>query len=159
MKNRISRDNKFTQGKISINQLKNPQKYVGKYKTDIEFLSSLENFYIKFCDENPGILGWSSEEIIIPYKHPVDGRMHRYFVDFYIRYKSKSGKIEESLIEIKPYKETLDKPYITEGMSNKSKKHAILNWNINQSKWKYAREYCKKRNMKFVILTEKELRG
>ena len=53
-------------------------------------------------DENPSVIGWSNEEIIIPYLSPVDGRWHRYFPDFYVKVKNREG-IEESLIlEVKP---------------------------------------------------------
>ena len=40
-----------------------------------------------YCDKNENVLEWSSEEIALPYKSPLDNRIHRYFPDFYIRSK------------------------------------------------------------------------
>jgi len=151
--------NNFVQGVISINQLKFPEKYCGRIKDKIVFRSSLEKCFMKYCDENPNILQWRSEEDIIFYKSPVDNRKHRYFMDFYIKFKNHRGQEKESLIEIKPYNSTLDKPYITEGMSHKSKTHAILEWTINQAKWKAADIYAKKRNMLFKKITDRDLYG
>ena len=144
---------------MSINQLKFPNKYVGKYKNNIEFMSSWEKYFINYCDMNSKIIEWSSEEVIINYKHPVDKRTHRSFPDFYIKYVDRDGKTKESIIEIKPSKEADPKgPYITEKMSDKSKKRNTLTWMVNNAKWLYAKEYCKRRNMSFVILTEKDLK-
>ena len=62
---------------------------------------------MKYCDTTPSILKWSSEEIAIPYKSPVDNRVHRYFPDFYVKVRESSGKIVHKLIEVKPSKQTV----------------------------------------------------
>ena len=59
-----------------------------------------------FCDNNPSILEWGSEEVIIPYRCPTDGRVHRYFPDFYIKVHEKSGSVTKYIIEVKPKKQT-----------------------------------------------------
>ena len=59
-----------------------------------------------YCDKNERILEWGSEEIALPYRSPVDSKIHRYFVDFYIKVKSKDGKVGKYLVEIKPEKFT-----------------------------------------------------
>jgi hypothetical protein len=51
---------------------------------------------MRYLDGNDSILRWSSEEIIIPYRSPIDGKVHRYFPDFWV--KTSQG---ETLIEIK----------------------------------------------------------
>ena len=61
---------------------------------------------MKYCDGNPSILEWGSEEIVIPYRSPLDNRIHRYFVDFYIKVKDVDGNIQKYLIEVKPKKQT-----------------------------------------------------
>ena len=61
---------------------------------------------MKYCDTTPSILRWSSEEIAIPYKSPIDNRVHRYFPDFYVKVRESSGKIVHKLIEVKPSKQT-----------------------------------------------------
>ena len=61
-----------------------------------------------YCDRNPNILEWGSEEIIIPYRSPLDGRIHRYFPDFYIKVRETGGKIQKYIIEVKPKKQCVE---------------------------------------------------
>ena len=84
---------------------KNYQKYNGD-PTNIVFRSLLERKFMVYCDTNESILKWSSEEIIIPYYSPVDKKWHRYFPDFYIKYRDVSGNIRECIIEVKPKTQT-----------------------------------------------------
>lgn len=108
-----------------------------------------------WLDSNKNVIKWSSEEIVIPYKSPIDGKYHRYFVDFYVKVINKQGKTEEFLIEVKPEK------YTKEPEVKKKKTKAYINevtqWAINKSKWKAADAYCKDRNWKFQIFSEKKL--
>ena len=60
---------------------RNSAKYRGDYR-NIIYRSSWELKFMKYCDMNPNILEWGSEEIVIPYRSPLDNRVHRYFVDF-----------------------------------------------------------------------------
>ena len=84
---------------------KNPKKYKGD-PTNIIYRSLLERRFMVYCDDTSAIIKWASEEIIIPYVNPITGRVHRYFPDFYIKYKNKKNEIVEELIEIKPHKQT-----------------------------------------------------
>ena len=45
------------------------------------------------------------EEIAIPYRSPIDNRVHRYFPDFYVKLKETTGKIKKYIIEVKPKKQ------------------------------------------------------
>jgi len=36
-----------------------------------------------YCDKNENILEWGSEEIALPYRSPIDNRVHKYYPDFY----------------------------------------------------------------------------
>ena len=83
---------------------KNRKKYKGN-SSDIVYRSLWELKFMNYCDNNKNIITWSSEEIIIPYRSPIDNRPHRYFPDFYVKYKDVRGKILEKLIEVKPAKE------------------------------------------------------
>ena len=83
----------------------NPTKYKGDH-SNIIYRSLWERKFMKLCDSNSNILEWSSEEVIIPYKSPIDGKFHRYFVDFWVKQKNTKGEIVEKLIEIKPKKYT-----------------------------------------------------
>jgi hypothetical protein len=112
-----------------------------------------------FCDENSSVLEWSSEEVVIPYISPIDGRKHRYFVDFWIKLKLADGKEEVCLIEIKPKKQT-QKPETPKSKKvSKSKMFEIRNWMINSAKWEAAKDFCENRGWKFKILTEENLFG
>ena len=61
----------------------NPLKYKGNYR-NIIYRSLWERKFMKYCDRNPNILEWGSEEFCLPYKSPLDNKVHRYFPDFYI---------------------------------------------------------------------------
>ena len=64
----------------------NPEKYKGNAK-NIIYRSMWELRFMKYCDSNPSILEWSSEEIVIPYRS-LDNKIHRYYPDFWIKYKN-----------------------------------------------------------------------
>jgi hypothetical protein len=109
---------------------------------------------MKFCDTNPKVLKWGSECFIIPYRHP-SGRMRRYFVDNFVVIKE-GDTVTKYLIEIKPSRQT--KPPTTK---YKKKEHLIyeqVQWAVNQAKWEACKAYCDKRGLKFLILTEKDLK-
>lgn len=110
---------------------------------------------MRYCDSNTNIVKWSSEEIVIPYRSPIDNRFHRYFPDFYLKYKDNTGKMIEKVVEIKPAKQ-VQEPKV---QKRKTKKYVteVVNYAKNQAKWMAAEEFCKDRKWKFQILTEKEL--
>ena len=110
---------------------------------------------MKYCDHTDSILEWGSEEIIIPYRSPIDNRVHRYYPDFYIKVREKSGKISKYIIEIKPKKQTKP-PYGKDKRTAAYKKEA-LTFAKNRAKWDAAEEFCDDRQMKFLILTEDHL--
>lgn len=138
-------------GKYSI---KNPQKYRGDPSLCI-YRSSWERKFMKYCDGNPNILSWSSEEVVVPYVSPVDGKIHRYFVDFWIEVRQNDGNIQKFLIEVKPFHQTnppKQKKRLTEAYIN-----AVQTYVVNQAKWKAASEFCDSKGWKFIVLTEKDL--
>lgn len=110
---------------------------------------------MKWCDYNPSVLEWGSETIIIPYKSPVDNKVHRYFVDFYVKVKDREGKITKYLVEIKPEKYT--KPPDIPQRKTRRFLEEVFTYGTNQAKWKAANEFCKDRGMKFLVLTEADL--
>lgn len=131
----------------------NPTKYIGD-STKILCRSLWERKFCKFLDNNPNILRWSFETLKIPYISPKDNNVHIYYPDFIIEKRTKIGLIKTSVIEIKPFKQTQEPKY------KKSKKAMImeaLTYSINTAKWDAAKEFCKKHEWEFIILTEKEL--
>ena len=69
-----------------------PEKYKGNSK-NIIYRSLWERKFMRYCDLTESIDEWQSEEFWIPYLHPVDNRVHRYFPDFLIKYKDKKGSL------------------------------------------------------------------
>jgi len=98
---------------------------------------------------------WGSEEIVIPYKSPWDGRIHRYFPDFYIKIKQHNGTTKKLIIEVKPKKQT--KPPKEPQRKTKRYLNEVKTWGVNSAKWKYATEWCKDNGMEFKIMTEDDL--
>jgi len=132
---------------------KNPSKYKGDY-TNIIYRSRWELRMMSYFDTHRDVLQWSSEEVVIPYKSPLDGRYHRYFPDFWVKSRQPDGTISESIIEVKPFKET------KEPRPNKNKLRymtEVKTYVINKRKWEAAEEFCKKNGWSFDIVTEKEL--
>lgn len=127
-----------------------PEKYTGD-PTNIIMRSSWETQFANWCDKNPSILKWSSEETIIPYRCPTDNKIHRYFVDF----KITTIKNETYLVEVKPAKQT--QPPEFPGKRTQRYLTESLTYMKNQAKWKAADEYAKDRGWKFKIITEYEL--
>ena len=82
-----------------------PEKYAGD-PTCIIMRSSWETRFAGWCDKNPAVIKWTSEETVIPYRCPTDDKIHRYFVDFQIQIRQTSGQLKTYLIEVKPEKQT-----------------------------------------------------
>lgn len=108
-----------------------------------------------WLDTHPDVLQWGSEELAIPYRSPIDNKIHRYFPDFFVRKRCPSGKVENVLIEVKPYNQTI--PPKAQTKRTKRYINEVYTWGINSSKWEAANEYCKDRNWRFVVMTEKDL--
>ena len=136
--------------------------YSGKYKvqnkskyngdpTNVVFRSMWEKYCFMWCDSNPHVKQWSSEEIVVPYYYDADKKYHRYFPDLKIVMEGKT-----ILVEIKPDKET--KP---PKKPNKSKRYIneALTYVKNMNKWKAAEQYCKDNGWEFQVWTENTLKS
>ena len=135
-------------------KVKNPKKYIGD-SSNVIYRSLWEKKFMMWCDRNTNVLEWGSEEIIIPYRSPLDNRVHRYYPDFYVRARTKDGRIAKSIIEIKPDAQT--KPPKRKSQKAWTFLTEVKTWNVNSAKWRAARQYCAHKNMQFIILTEKHL--
>ena len=132
----------------------NPEKYAGD-ASNIIMRSSWETRFANWCDKNPSIIKWSSEETVIPYLCPTDNKVHRYFIDFKMQVKQKDGLLKTFLIEIKPAKQCV--PPVYPGRQTKRFLTESYYFMKNQAKWKAANEYAKDRGWTFKIITEVEL--
>lgn len=107
-----------------------------------------------WCDSQPNITAWSSEELVIPYLCPTDNLVHRYFVDFRITFNDKTTYI----VELKPKKYT--KPPEQKSTQKRHRKQYItevLTFVKNQAKWKAASDFAKSKGAVFQVWTEDTL--
>jgi len=122
---------------------------------NIVYRSSYEIRFMKWCDLNTNVLEWGSEEVVVPYKSPIDSQMHRYFVDFYIKIRTKSGKIQKYIVEVKPSRFTKE-PTIPKRKTQRFVAE-VKQWGINLAKWKAATKFADANDMQFMLITEKDL--
>ena len=80
---------------------KNYKKYAGD-PNSIVYRSLLERKFMVYCDTNPDIISWASEELSIRYYNPLDKKYHSYYPDFIVR----TIKGDKILVEIKPSRQT-----------------------------------------------------
>jgi hypothetical protein len=146
------REGKYNQGRFHP---QNPEKYKGDYK-NIIYRSSWEIKFMRYCDRNPNILEWGSEEFFIPYLDPTTNKVRRYFPDFFIKVKTSSNEIKRYVIEVKPKRQTVP-PQQTPKKRQKTFINEVMTYEKNIAKWKAAREFCEDRRIEFKIITEDDL--
>ena len=106
---------------------------------------------MQLLDLHPAVVAFASEETVVPYRNPATGRVHRYFVDFWVKYKSG----EERLLEVKPLAQTR-RPDRPKRITRKYKEQ-VVTYAINERKWEAARAFAAARGMTFQLITEREL--
>tara|TARA_B100001057_G_scaffold477346_1_gene546433 strand:- start:427 stop:870 length:444 start_codon:yes stop_codon:yes gene_type:complete len=133
-------------GKYTI---KNTKKYLGD-PTKVVYRSLWERQAFKWCESNPRVKKWNSEEIVVPYKCKTDNKIHRYYVDLLVELDNKNI----ILVEIKPKKETVP----PQG-KRKTKRYVreVMTYVKNTSKWEAANQYAEHKGWKFQVWTEDTL--
>ena len=137
-------------------RVKNYKKYKGD-PTSVVFRSLWEKKFMDYCDMNPNVVEWSSEEIVIPYKDPVQKKVRRYFPDFYMKVLEPNGKTQSYLVEVKPKKQTELPKKPLQRKNQKAYISEVMTYATNTAKWKSAERYCRDRLWKFKLITEVEL--
>jgi len=135
-------------------EVKHPDKYAGDL-TKVTYRSSWELESFRFCDNNPNVIQWSSEEIAIPYSKPTPSgsfKPAKYYPDLYIEYINTKEKRCKVLIEIKPTKQT--RP--SRARNPKTKMFENQAYLINELKWEAARNWCLVKGIEFRIITEND---
>ena len=132
---------------------KHPLKWINIMETSepqpIVYRSGWEQKFDEWMDNTSSIFRCGAEVIRILYKDPIKNKMSFYTPDAYIEYLDNNKKIRKVLIEIKPLKETTLKE-----SSNGYDKLMVAK---NSMKWAAAIEYCKKRNIEFKVMHERNL--
>ena len=133
-------------------KVKNPQKYKGDPE-NVVYRSLWEKYCFKWCDEDPNVKSWSSEEVVIPYFYEVDKKYHRYFMDLKITFTNG----QTILVEIKPEKETTPPKF--NGKKSKRYIQEGLTYVKNMNKWAAAQKYAADNGYGFQIWTEETLKS
>lgn len=121
----------------------------------VNYKSSLELKAIRYCDYNKHIVKWSLEPFNIRYLKPTDGKVHRYYIDFFIEFSTG----DKFLVEVKSKGETVPpkKPKKATDKSIMRYQKAIQTYAVNCAKWEAAKKFAQERGLRFVILSEEEL--
>ena len=132
--------------------IKRPEKYAGD-ASKVVYRSLWERQAFKWCENNPKVKMWNSEEVVVPYKCTVDKKLHRYFVDLLIQMEDK----KTYLIEIKPKNQTTP----PKKRSRKTKKYIneMITYSKNQDKWEAATQFAEYKGWKFQVWTEETLKN
>ena len=105
-------------------------------------------------DNNPAVIVWASEELVVPYISPKDGKVHRYYPDFVVKFNTSQG-VKTVVMEVKPAAQCAPpkKPKrITARFINEA-----VTYEVNQAKWAAARRLCKEAGWEFRVTTEHDI--
>lgn len=137
-----SKKSRYHQGYIDKTTLK---KYFCENRNEpIIYRSGLELQFIQYCENNPKIVKWASETLKIPYFNRIQQKQANYYPDYIIE----DYKGERTIVEIKPYNQTI-KPTELDSRWLKT------TWITNIDKWTAAKQFADAHNLKFIIITEK----
>ena len=132
----------------------NPVKYTGTYP--IISRSKWETAAMRYFDRCSSCLSWGSESTVVRYYDPVKHKQRRYFIDFKATFTTKDGSTKTFVIEVKPYRQTIEPK-----QSTRKKASTFLvesnTYQTNLAKWDAAHKWAKSKGYIFLILTEKEL--
>ena len=153
---KVKPNNKYTSGLYNV---KNREKYIGDADA-VVCRSSWEYRFCSYCDNNEDIVKWSSEHesLCVDYYSPIDKKMHKYWVDFYVKVR-RVDRFEEWMLEVKPQREYHQerKPVLEGNVTGKklaTYNRELKTWIINQAKFKAAKDFAEKRGIKFGVVDE-----
>jgi len=133
-------------------------KYIGP--KPIIYRSSWEYKFMVYCDKNTDVLSWSSEAVKIKYYNPITKKFHNYYIDFFMKVKTKDGLEKKYLVEIKP-SSLLKAPTAPKRVTEKALnnyKYAANEFVKNKHKAEAAKKVAESIGMEYIILTEKALK-
>lgn len=150
-----NKSDRFSQGKYNI---LNKSKYLGDFE-NVFFRSSWEYKLYFFLDNNPRVLKWNVEGTAIPYEILENDKWttNRYYPDAFCEIQKLDGTITKTLLEVKPYNETIP-PVMPKRVTAKSletHEYRMKMFLKNLAKWNAAKKFCEKRGIDFHIMTEK----
>jgi hypothetical protein len=143
--------------KSGIYQVINKEKYMGLNMP--VYKSSFEQRMMHYLDNNSKVKKWGYETVKIPYTFSLDKRTHNYYTDFYTEIEDNTGNIQKYILEIKPSSSLVPpvKPKNPTGKAMKNYLYNLTEYMKNKSKWQAAQYFCESHNMKFQVITEKQI--
>lgn len=133
--------------------------YMGSFNEStmsVNFKSGLELKAIKYADFNKFVVKFSLEPFHVKYVKPTDGKVHRYFIDLFLEFQTG----DKFIVEIKSKGETIP-PKVPKSKTQKALMNyqkALQTFAVNEAKWTAAKKFAEDQGMKFIILTEDELK-
>lgn len=131
-------------------KVKKPEKYDGDPDV-VTYRSLWERACFVWCERNPDVVKWSSEEVIVPYYDEASKKKRRYFMDLRIEFAN--GDVV--LVEIKPKKQTVPPK---KGKNKMRYLEESMTYITNRCKWAAAEKYADVRGMKFMVWHEDTLK-
>lgn len=155
------KESKFAQITDAYPLLKYPEKYNGSRPLTLR--SGWEIYFVfKYLDINSSIVSWKSESTIIKYLSPIDGKYHRYYMDFTVTAKTHTGDLKEIWIEVKPFAST----QLPKEPKRKTQNYMyqLRTYLINTAKWETTKKIVEEKKalgipVEFAIITERDVPG
>lgn len=135
--------------------VKDRSKYLGN-PDNVILRSSWEMRLARWCDRNPSVIKWNSEDVVIKYFSKADNKYRNYHMDFYIICRQTNGNIVKLLIEVKPYTQTIP-PKKRGRKSEQTYINELHTWQVNKDKWEQAEKFAQQNGMIFKIFDEYDL--
>lgn len=156
----LTRGGKWKKGRFDVS---NSKKYVVSESGECVYRSSYEWRFMRWCEDNPNVIKWSSEPFSIKYQDLGDlGKVRNYWIDFVV--EMENG--DKLWIEVKPLSdvngvnrfkklyESYERPYDKVMVAKQFPREAK-----NYSKWVHAMAKAQEHGAKFQIITEKFLKS
>ena len=139
--------------------VKNLHKYIGK-KHPV-FKSMWEQNIFFMLDNNPFIKKWGYECQPIPYFNIVTQKNTMYYPDIFFHRVDEQGNHMQFLLEIKPHKFT--RPPVPPKTRNAAALERFRRqkaaYAINLCKWEEAEKWCRRHNVEWMLVTEKNCKA
>ena len=125
---------------------KHPDKYKGD-STKIIYRSLWELKVFKYMDDHSDVIWWQSEEVVVPYRSPIDSRIHRYFPDVVVHKRDGQGNPQTIMIEIKPAAQCRppdpkNKNKTKTGRVSRRYLNEVKTWGVNEANGKQQRTFA-----------------
>ena len=109
-------------------------------------------------DNNRYVVKWGYECHTIPYFNPIKNAQTIYYPDIFAHVVNTKGEHSNFLIEIKPAQFRVPPQYPRKATKASLTRYAKakIAYQINVAKWQAAEAWCRRHNVKWLILSEAE---